>query len=501
MLFNSYNFILIFLPAVLLGAVVTQHFGQKWIKGWIAAASILFYAQWSFDFVYILLASITVNYTLARAALGAPARSGRRDALVLIGVGLNLALLGWFKYAGFLTANLNAVAGTAFDLGAIALPLGISFFTFQKLALLIDIKRDQVRDISLLDYLFFVTFFPQLIAGPIVLFPDIHDRLLRPDGVGVRVDRVAVGLSIFAFGLAKKTFLADKMAGVATPLFNAAQAGRSLAPAEAWSGALAYTFQLYFDFSAYSDMAIGLGWMLGLALPVNFASPYRARSIIDFWHRWHITLSRFLRVYLYIPLGGNRHGPRRRYLNLMIVMLLGGLWHGAAWTFVAWGALHGAFLMVNHLWRAGVARLALPPAKPWQAAMAAVTAWGLTFTAVVVAWVLFRADSFHAALSILSAMASIVPLHGAYPATTMIPDPVQTPIWLLAGLAFVLLVPNTQRIFGPLYPGAAETGSPVAPLPLLAWRPDPVWSIAVAVCLAGGILSLSEPKVFIYFQF
>ncbi len=246
--------------------------------------------------------------------------------------------------------NLNAAAGLDLALGTVVLPIGISFFTFQKIAFLVDAYRGRVDRLNFIDFVLFVTFFPQLIAGPIVH----HSEVMRQfrDQTPLSTQTVALGVTIFTIGLAKKVLLADTAALFASPLFDAVAAGARPDMLAAWGSALAYTAQLYFDFSGYSDMAIGGGLLFGIRLPVNFASPYKAESIIEFWHRWHITLSRFLREYLYIPLGGNLKGPSRRFVNLLITMLLGGLWHGAGWTFVVWGALHGFYLVVNHLWRA-----------------------------------------------------------------------------------------------------------------------------------------------------
>ncbi|OAN49231.1 hypothetical protein A6A04_03710 [Paramagnetospirillum marisnigri] len=501
MLFNSFEFLLLFLPAAFAGALVAQRVGGWALKAWLSAASLVFYAFWSTSFVWILLASISVNYLLVQGVLGAAPGSSRRLAIATLGIVGNLCLLGWFKFAGFLAFNFNALTSSAIDLGQIILPLGISFFTFQKIGLLVDAQRGDIDEVSFMDYLTFVTFFPQLIAGPIVLFPDVHDQLRTPGLIGIRTERVQAGLSLFALGLAKKTLIADAMAAMATPVFNAAQKGTSLSFAEGWTGALAYSFQIYFDFSGYSDMAIGLAWMFGIALPFNFNSPYKSTSIIDFWHRWHITLSRFLRSYLYFPLGGNRKGPRRRLVNLMAVMLLGGLWHGAAWTFVAWGVLHGLYLVVNHLWR-DLPKAWMPPVPAWAAKAAA---WAVTFLAVVVAWVLFRADSFAAAQAILAAMADVggikAMLKQGLPEGTMIPNGAQVVPWLAGALAVALVLPNTHDLLGSRVPTVGQPLDANRHWRKLDWRPTMAWAGYVAACLAGGILSLSQPQVFIYFQF
>ncbi len=517
MVFSSFEFILIFLPLVLMGAAVAQRFGSTHLKIWLIAASLVFYSVWSPLYVLVLLGSIVVNYGFLRAALAAPAGSSRRRSMVVVGITANLCLLGWFKYAGFLTLNINALFGSKLDIGQIILPLGISFFTFQKIALLVDIYRREVNKVSLLDYALFVTFFPQLIAGPIVLYPEIRDQYKEPGRITVTRRNMVIGLSIFAVGLLKKTMIADPMGSFATPVFAAAAAGKVLATAEAWTGALAYTLQLYFDFSGYSDMAIGLAAMFGIIFPFNFVSPYKAVSIIDFWRRWHVTLSRFLRVYLYIPLGGNRNGYMRRYVNLMTVMLLGGLWHGAAWTFVVWGGLHGLYLIVNHLWRNVSARWS----KPSFVANSILTfvSWFVTFLSVVIAWVFFRADTFAAAGAMLVRMfdpaGCLTLFQKGYPeggvlATTALiqtgvpGNAVYIPIAVFAALAVSLFMPNSQSLFrdrvgawfGIRLEVFAETPGRVN------WRPSRNWALAAGFMIAVSFLAITKgSSPFLYFNF
>jgi alginate O-acetyltransferase complex protein AlgI len=388
-LFNSYAFLVGFLPVVLGGTALLTRLGRpRAAVVWLLLASLFFYGFWRPPYLLLLGASIVANFALGLGV--ASPRPGRR-LLLVTGVVVNLGALAYFKYADFLAENLQR-AGVAVPAPGVTLPLAISFFTFTQVAYLVDIYRDpKLVEKSFANYALFVSLFPHLIAGPIVrhgeLLPEIRAAVGR-----VGAARLG-GLSLFILGLAKKVLLADTISPHVADVFSLAETGTVPPLVQAWSGALAYTLQLYFDFSGYSDMAIGLGLLLGVRFPKNFDSPYKATSIIDFWRRWHITLSRFLRDYLYIPLGGNRLGPARRYLNLFVTMLLGGLWHGAGWTFVVWGALHGAYLGINHLL-----------ASVWERRGVRVPVWcgrGVTFLAVLVGWVVFRAQSFAGAQRML----------------------------------------------------------------------------------------------------
>lgn len=402
MLFNSPEFILYFLPCVLIGFFLIGSIGHhRSAITWLVAASLFFYGWWNPFYLFIILASIFFNYAIG-AALSSPEVRNRR-MLLGFGIAANLAALGYFKYAGFLVSTINDVFAAGIYLDAVVLPLAISFFTFQQITYLVDAYRGKTKEYSLLHYLLFVTFFPQLIAGPIV-----HHREMIPQFSLDSIYRIqwssgfGSGAAVFLIGLFKKVVIADGVAAYATPVFDAAESGVPITFFEAWAAALSYTFQLYFDFSGYSDMAIGLALMFNIRLPLNFASPYKAANIIEFWRRWHMTLSGFLRDYIYIPLGGNRRGRPRRYANLMTTMLLGGLWHGAGWTFVVWGGLHGFYLVVNHAWHALRRKVGWYSGGPRFATQA--ISWTLTFLAVVVAWVVFRAETFGGAQNILSGM-------------------------------------------------------------------------------------------------
>ena len=445
---------------------------------WLALASLAFYSVSNWQFVALLLGSIAFNYLIGFLLIASRLRDPLRFAVLTLGVAGDLLVLGYFKYAGFLAANLNALFSAGLTVNVL-LPVGISFYTFTQIAFLVDAYRGQVARYGLPYYALFVTYFPHLIAGPILHHKDMipqfeHEQTKRPDP-----HLILCGVVIFAIGLFKKTCLADGIQpfvalafGPATPTFD-----------QAWIGALAYTFQLYFDFSGYSDMAIGISLMFGIFLPLNFNSPYKAISIVDFWRRWHMTLSQFLRDYLYIPLGGNRHGRILRYVNLMITMVLGGLWHGAAWTFVAWGALHGAYLCVNHAWSNYG-----PAVPPRFARLANIVALILTFASVVIAWVFFRAESLSSALTILSKMVDPAAVTWGYReifATGLV------------GLYAVLCwaAPNTQAIMN--YDHETRTiGETQVP-----WMRRSAFLYAAAAVLAFGVLGIQRHSEFIYFRF
>lgn len=526
MLFNSYEFIFAFLPVVLFGFLwMARVGGARLITVWLVLVSLFFYAWWNLDYLLLLVPSILVNFALgshiSRNRLSAP---GRCRTLMILGIGVNLGLIAYFKYAGFLIGNWNALAGTSFDLGTIVLPLAISFFTFQQIAFLVDAYRGETREYSLTNYALFVTFFPQLIAGPIVHHREVMPQFARLETTRPKMANLAIGTTIFAIGLFKKAVLADGIAVYANPVFAAAGSGATLSFMEAWGGALAYSFQLYFDFSGYSDMAIGSARLFGIKLPLNFNSPYKARSIIDFWRSWHMTLSRFLQDYVYIPLGGNRKGPRRRYINLFITMLLGGLWHGAAWTFVAWGALHGFYLVVNHAWRQLCRRSKILTAAS-DSPVGTFLSIALTFMAVVVGWVFFRAPSFDAAQTMLRAMAGLNGIQ--LPAAILFYFPslgelsegfgitfragggevfLSTWTWILALGLITWGLPNTQQVMRHYQPSATPSQI-FRPLRdsimhrLLVWRPSVAWSAAVAVLFVSGIFALPQVSEFLYFQF
>lgn len=518
MLFNSYPFIFLFLPLSLWLFFRLGRTSHRNAAIWLALVSLFFYAWWNPPYVGLLLLSIVFNYTIGLTLTRSsthPAAT-RRKWLMLSGVGANLALLGYYKYSGFLQSITADFPGLE---QSIMLPLGISFFTFTQIAFLVDAYRGQAREASFAHYTLFVSYFPHLIAGPI-----LHHKEMMPQFGEARTYRfshenIAIGLTIFAIGLFKKTVLADGIAPYATPLFTAAGQGTAVTLLDAWGGTLAYTLQLYFDFSGYSDMAIGLSRMFGIRLPLNFHSPYKAANIIEFWRRWHITLSRFLRDYLYIPLGGNRKGKARRYLNLMLTMLLGGLWHGAGWTFIVWGGLHGLYLVINHAWRGArsVMGWGQPHLSGWRHAFSV----GLTFIAVAVAWVCFRSPTLDAAWVILQGMMGLngvalpaswqgklgslgqwLAAQGVVFGNTGIFRGKVELFWIAVLLAIVWTLPNTQQFMARFKPVLqAFTPHPPATAQRLQWQPGWRWAIMAGLILAAALLNISQTSEFLYFQF
>ena len=392
MLFNSYEFIFLFLP---LTFFIYFYLNKKHLteasKGFLVFASLFFYSWWNIAYLPLILISMLFNYVIGRQLSGKREKDKHyaKKSLLAIGVLFNLGLLGYFKYADFFLSNLNSLLHTHLDLLHLALPLAISFYTFQQIAYLVDSYRSETKEYDFLNYAVFVTFFPQLIAGPIVHHAEMMPQFAKARNKIIHYHNIALGMFIFSIGLFKKVAIADSFAIWATQGFDVAE---KLNMVEAWATSLSYTFQLYFDFSGYTDMAIGIALLFNIKLPINFNSPYKATSIQDFWRRWHITLSRFLRDYLYIPLGGNRRGESRTYLNLFATFLLGGIWHGAGWTFVFWGALHGFAMVINRAWQKLGYR------------MHTLLAWFITFNFVNIAWIFFRAKDFDDALKVLHGM-------------------------------------------------------------------------------------------------
>jgi alginate O-acetyltransferase complex protein AlgI len=471
MLFNSYQFAFGFLPITL--AIFWMFAACDWRRacaGSLILASLCFYAWWNWHYLFLLGFSILFNFGWSLLLVPAEgvrdeARERRRRALLGCAIAVNIGLLGYFKYRNFLVGSAGALLGTNWQPPALVLPLAISFFSFEQITFLMSAYRGEPGARDFISYCLFIAFFPHLIAGPIVRYAEIYPQFNRNTHFRLTAANLCDGLMIFAIGLFKKVMIADTFRPLVNPLFDS---GMHLAFFDAWGGALAFALEIYFDFSGYSDMAIGLARMCGVRFPENFDSPYQARNIIQFWRRWHITLSFFLRDYLYIPLGGNRHGKFRRDLNLFITMVLGGLWHGANWTFVIWGTLHGLYLWINHIW------------AERQYRMPETAAWALTFILTTVAWVFFRAPTFSRAADFFTAMAGF---------NGFAFDAVRNAIgWHELGLIGIAL---DIALFGP------NRQTIVA----WRWRGDWLWAGAFAVLAGVSIMGMANPPPFIYFQF
>jgi alginate O-acetyltransferase complex protein AlgI len=512
MLFNSYIFIFIFLPVVLIGFHLIGKRGHHRIAiSWLVGSSLFFYGWWNPAYLGLILASIIFNYAVGVFLVGKPSK-----LTLAFGVMVNLGLIGYFKYANFFVDNLNIVINENINLEQIILPLAISFFTFQQITYLVDAYRGFTKEYNFLYYCLFVTFFPQLIAGPIVhhkeMLPQFENGMLYR----LKASHLSIGVTIFMLGLFKKVVFADNVAIYATPVFEAAENGIMLTFFEAWAGALAYTFQLYFDFSGYSDMAIGIARMFGVVLPINFYSPYKANSIIEFWRRWHITLSRFLRDYLYIPLGGNRKGNLRRHVNIMITMLLGGLWHGAGWTFIIWGGMHGLFLSINYGWKLITSKLfnhEKLEGLPYK-----IIGRLITFVVVVIAWVMFRAETLDGAINIYTGMFGY--------------NGISLPIWAESKL---VVLREPLKFIGITYNGMSQNGIFYSTIDVMKWLfimllivwlkkenpalglenylskssrslrttwiPSITYALIISVITVVAIMFIQQESEFLYFQF
>ncbi len=404
MLFNSYEFIFAFLPFTFLLYFFLLH--KRLIvasKAFLVFASLFFYSWWNISYLPLILSSMLFNYVIGNSLNSNFSKVKlEKKSLLIFGIIFNLGLLGYFKYSDFFIGNINTLMDVNIELLKLALPLAISFFTFQQIAYLVDSYRQETAEYDFLNYALFVTFFPQLIAGPIVHHKEMMPQFASRWNLVKQYQNIALGIFIFSMGLFKKVVIADSLATWANNGFDKAEVLNLI---EAWATSLSYTFQLYFDFSGYTDMAIGAALLFNIKLPVNFNSPYKARDIQDFWRRWHITLSRFLREYIYIPLGGNRVSEYRIQMNLMLTFLIGGLWHGVGWTFVFWGFLHGSALITHRIWKSLGFRFNT------------ILAWFITFNFINITWVFFRAKEWEDAVKVLSGMMGLnglfLPLHMA----------------------------------------------------------------------------------------
>ncbi len=394
MLFNSFEFIFLFLPITFF---IYFYLNRKRLteasKGFLVVSSLFFYSWWNVLYLPLILISMVFNYVIGASLTKAKEQKKvSKKQLLTVGIIGNIGLLAYFKYTDFFIGNLNSAFGSGISLLHLALPLAISFFTFQQIAYLVDSYRGETKEYNFLNYAVFVSFFPQLIAGPIVHHKEMMPQFAKVQNKVVNYKNIALGLFIFSIGLFKKVAIADTFAVWATAGFDTAT---TLNFFEAWTTSLSYTFQLYFDFSGYTDMAIGAALLFNIKLPVNFNSPYKATSIQDFWRRWHMTLSRFLRDYVYIPLGGNRNGHFATYTNLVATFLIGGLWHGAGWMFIFWGFLHGIAIVIQRIWNQLGFRLN------------SILGWFITFNFINISWVFFRAEEWNDALKVLKGMLGV----------------------------------------------------------------------------------------------
>jgi D-alanyl-lipoteichoic acid acyltransferase DltB (MBOAT superfamily) len=501
MLFTQFEFLFLFLPITLGGYFLLARFIEAPAArlSWLAAASLVFYGYWDLNFVPVILISIAVNYVMG-LLIAQQTNVKARGWLFALAITANLGALAFYKYTNFGIEIFNALTVSKHPSLAIVLPLGISFFTFTQIAYLADVYGGYHHERSLVKYGLFVTYFPHLIAGPILHHREMMPQFGSEDSRKISIDNIAIGLTILTIGLFKKSFVADGFGLIANPVFQVANANH-LHVMDAWGGALAYSLQIYFDFSGYSDMAIGISTMFGIKLPFNFDAPYKARSIVEFWRRWHISLSRFLRDYLYIPLGGNRHGPRRRNLNLFTTMLLGGLWHGAGFTFVIWGALHGLFLILNHRW--SVLTQKHPMLARWTGSFwYPLAALCLTQLAVVLAWVFFRADDPKAAIRIVRGMIGLSTQAKMGP--SLLVDGRQM-LLIAAGYLACLVLPNVNAMFAQWKVGLETYHNP-RPWSILnlTWRPSIIWAVGTSLCLVAALVMnivAGDTSQFLYFQF
>lgn len=529
MLFNSLEFVFVFLPITIL---IFFRFGEsgkyRWAMAFLVAASLFFYSWWNPKYLLLLIFSIIFNYLLG-SFLSQPkeissqffAQQNKKIGIIL-GVTVNLACIGYFKYANFFVDTFHDLWGYDYQLAEITLPLAISFFTFQQITYLIDAYQGKIKSSNFLDYCLFVSFFPQLIAGPIVHHKQILPQFTNKYNYKFKFENLSLGLTLFSLGLFKKAVFADSIAIYVNPVFDAAAQGVNLTFFEAWLGALAYTLQLYFDFSGYSDMAIGIGWMFGIKLPINFNSPYKALDISEFWRRWHITLSNFLRDYLYIPLGGNRKGKFRQDLNLMVTMLLGGLWHGAGWNFVFWGGLQGAYLIINHQWRL----LSISLGYNWKK-----TSWRhqllsrlITFLAVIFAWVLFRAQDIQTAQKLVQSMVGFngISLPKSFSSLLLFLQSwgihfdglivnLEVTNYKIAALTIIFLLlivwtaPNTQQWLGidneNYSYDTKQQSSQNCRQKNWQWQPNKVWGVISGILTVWALLNITKVSEFLYFDF
>ena len=484
MLFNSYFFIFVFLPIALSIYFILN--ASKFAiasRIWLALASITFYGWWNVYFVPIILLSIIFNYALG-LSLNDQKLRGNKKCVLVVGLIFNLGLLMYFKYCNFFILNINAVVHSQLPILDVALPLGISFFTFTQIAFLVDVYKGVVKEINFLNYLLFVTFFPHLIAGPILHHKDMMPQFDLRENKFLNSENIRAGLFLFSIGLFKKLVLGDTFAQWANYGFDQV---RNLTSIEAWMVAFSYTFQLYFDFSGYTDMALGIALLFNIKLPINFNSPYKSCDIQEFWKKWHMTLSRFLMEYVYIPMGGNRVGALRTYGNILAVFIVGGIWHGAGWLFVLWGMVHGIANVICRVWK--TANVHLHP----------YVAWFITFNFVNLTWVLFRSKNVAIAQNMFFSMFNVFSIDfNALKASPIIfkdhwfefgwqhqgsPINALTLFFILAGFIITILGRNSNEMAQKVRVGGFK------------------WAVISGAFLAISLMFISKKSVFLYCQF
>ncbi|MBV5319067.1 MAG: MBOAT family protein [Desulfobulbaceae bacterium] len=483
MIFNSFSFLFLFFPLTLVGFFLLGRKNRQWAAMWIVLASLLFYCFWDYRYLPLLLASIVFNYFVGQRIIAE--NQPHRKRWLTMAIAINLLLLCFFKYVNFFIGSINGIFNEHLQTLQLIVPIGISFFTFTQISFLVDAYYKKVTAVNFVHYLLFVSYFPYIVAGPVLHHQEMLPQFNDPNKYKPDANNLAAGLTLFIFGLSKKLLLADNL----VPIIDSMFAHDQPQFLQAWIGMLAYSFQLYFDFSGYSDMAIGVSRCLGFQLPLNFNSPYKANSISDFWQRWHISLSRFLRNYLYIPLGGNRQGQLSRYRNLLLTMLLGGLWHGANWTFVVWGGLHGLYLCIQHGWQFWMGKRAEAPHRIIDGATRV-----LTLLAVLIAWCFFRAPNVASALDVLAGM---IGANGISLVSEITPF---GSLMLITGAAIAFMMPNTNEIvlyFDRYY----KQGLPVFSMFRLNWSPTVSWGLLTGLLLALCLLSMERTNDFIYAQF
>lgn len=513
MLFNSAEFLFLFLPLVYIVFQILARYGQlKLLLLWLTLSSLFFYGWWNPSYLILILTSIGVNYTCGRLLSSDRSPHYRKNAL-LIGLVFNLGLLGYYKYANFFVGNINYLLADDINLQTIVLPLAISFFTFQQFTYLVDSYKGLTESHSFLEYCLFVTFFPQLIAGPIVHHKDMLVQFQTLHQQQEILKNLVLGCSIIAIGLFKKVVLADSFAQYATPFFQQAEEGQLFMTLDTLLATFSYTFQLYFDFSGYSDMAIGLACLFGLKLPVNFFSPFRARNISDFWRTWHATLARFLRDYVYAPLGGFLCSPNRQRFNLFMTMFAGGVWHGAGWTFFVYGILHGMYAVIHQLWRIKVSGpLGFVGNRFYDA-----TSQLFTFLLVALTLIVFRAESIHSAIDIVGYLfnsgsfelsAQYMKILEASTALTFLQTlshgmdiQLLIVLSLCAALIICWCLPNTYHLFRRYDVAILEQRIVREPVINIQWGPNLAWAVGLGTLLALALIGLGGESEFIYFQF